>query len=58
MHDAVGLELGDGSGNGRPLQVAGVAYRRDLPGDWAGLRPYWLLAASGSAPIPPDLIDA
>ena len=38
----------DGSGSGRALQVAGIAYRRDLPGDWAGLRPYWLLAAAGS----------
>ncbi len=38
----------DGSGVGTPLRVAGLVVRRDLPGDAAGMRPYWLLSTAGS----------
>ncbi len=39
----------DGSGDAGNLRQAGVVFRRDLPGLWAGsLQPYWLLSAAGS----------
>ena len=38
----------DGTGDATPLQVGGLVFRRDLPGDWAGVRPYWLLSTAGS----------
>lgn len=42
----------DGAGNSPPLQVGGLVFRRDLPGDVpgysAGVRPYWLLSTAGA----------
>lgn len=38
----------DGAGDATPLRVGGLVFRRDLPGDGAGVRPYWLLSTAGA----------